>query len=328
MRISCAFPTTLDTPEHVVIAESLGYERAWLYDTPQQSPDVWMVLALAAARTTTIGLGPGVLIPTLRHPMVNAAGAAALEALAPGRVAVAFGTGFTGRRAMGYGAIPWTFMTAYITAFRGLLEGEVVEWEGAKMQMLHPEGHAASRPVQIPVLVAALGPKGHEVARRLGDGVFAATTVSEEIHDFPWVALLAWGTVLEAGEDAGTERVRDAAGPGWAIAYHATYELSGPDAVRELPGGDEWLSALDHYPPDVRHLAVHREHCVGLNDADRRAWDGSGRQLVGEVTLTGTADELCQRVQALGASGVTEIVYQPAGPDVRRELERFAGAVR
>jgi len=101
MDISCAFPTTMATAEHVKIAEDLGYHRAWLYDTPQQSPDVWMILALAAAKTERIGLGPGVLTPSLRHPMVNAAATAALDALAPGRVAVGFGTGCTGGRAMG-----------------------------------------------------------------------------------------------------------------------------------------------------------------------------------------------------------------------------------
>src|SRR3712207_5607607 len=130
MDISCAFPTTLDLHKHIALAEELGFERAWLYDTPQQSPDVWMMLALAAERTERIGLGPGVLVPSLRHPMVNAAATASLVALAPDRVAVAFGTGFTGRRAMGYRAITWSFMEAYLRAYRGLLRGEVVEWEG------------------------------------------------------------------------------------------------------------------------------------------------------------------------------------------------------
>src|SRR3954468_2838646 len=147
MDLSCATPTTLDSPELVEVAEELGYKRAWFYDTPQQSPDVWMMLALAARRTERIGLGPGVLVPSLRHPMVNAAATAALAALAPGRVAVAFGTGFTGRRAMGYGQIKWAFMESYIGAYRGLLRGETIEWEGARMQMLHPSGHAPPRPV-------------------------------------------------------------------------------------------------------------------------------------------------------------------------------------
>ena len=101
LTLSAQFATSMQSPEHIAIAEELGYTRAWLFDTPHQSPDVWMMLALAAANTTRIGLGPGVLVPTLRHPMVNASAAAALAALAPGRVAVAFGTGFAGARALG-----------------------------------------------------------------------------------------------------------------------------------------------------------------------------------------------------------------------------------
>ncbi len=78
MKISAQFATSLQSPAHIAVAEELGYDRAWLFDTPHESPDVWMMLALAAKRTTTIGLGPGVLVPTLRHPMVNASAAAAL----------------------------------------------------------------------------------------------------------------------------------------------------------------------------------------------------------------------------------------------------------
>ena len=89
MELSCAFATSLDTPAHIELAESLGYRRAWCYDSPGLYPDVWMVLALAAARTSTIALGPGVLVPSLRHPMTNAAAIAGLSAMAPGRVVVA-----------------------------------------------------------------------------------------------------------------------------------------------------------------------------------------------------------------------------------------------
>src|SRR5436190_4683607 len=202
MEISFATPTTLDSPSHVAIAEELGYARAWFYDTPQQSPDVWMMLALAAERTDRIGLGPGVLVPSLRHPMVNAAGTAALAALAPGRVAVAFGTGFTGRRAMGYGQIKWADMDAYIRAFRGLLAGETIKWEGARMRMLHPDGHAAPRPVDVPLVIGAIGPKGAGVARELGDGLFATVRVPEFAKEFEWVAFHCLGTVLDDREDA------------------------------------------------------------------------------------------------------------------------------
>ena len=326
MKISCASPTTLDSPEHVALAEDLGYDRAWLYDTPQQSPDVWMMLALAAQRTERIGLGPGVLVPSLRSPMVNAAATAALVALAPDRVAVAFGTGFSGRRAMGYRAIPWEYMKDYIRAYRGLLRGETIEWEGARMSMLHPPGHGAPRPVEVPIIIGALGPKGAAVTRELADGLFVTLTLPEFAKDFSSVSYLFWGTVLDDGEDPRSERVRAAAGPGLALAYHGAYEFDTP--LSELPGGAEWEAVVQRTAPGERHLSVHVQHCVGLNEADQAAWDAGGHALLKQATMSGTADEVAARLSELAEGGVTELVYQPCGPDIRRELETFMAAAR
>ncbi|PXY27794.1 LLM class flavin-dependent oxidoreductase [Prauserella muralis] len=326
MDVSCAFPTALDSPDNIALAERLGYHRAWVYDTPQQSPDVWMTLALAAERTERIGLGPGVLVPSLRHPMVNAAATATLAALAPGRVAVAFGTGFTGRRAMGYGAIRWSYMESYIRAYRGLLRGEIVEWEGAQMRMLHPDGHAPQRPIDVPILVGALGPKGNRVARELADGLFATLQPPEFMTEHSWVAYLEWGTVLDDGEDHGSERARVTAGPGWALSLHGAYEFGGPDAVRALPGGQEWLKVVEASPQEHRHLAVHSGHCVALNAADEAAWRAGGSSTLGNVTLSGTREQVRRRIDDYRSRGVTEIVFQPCGPDIEAELERFLEA--
>ncbi len=147
------------TPDHVVAAEHLGFHRAWLYDSPALYPDVWASLAMAATRTSRIGLGPGVLIPSLRHPMVNAAAIAMLSELAPGRLTVAVGSGFTGRMTMGQKPLSWTFVRRYVETLEALLRGEAVEWEGGLIQMMHPQGFGPSRPIEVPIILGVGGPQ-------------------------------------------------------------------------------------------------------------------------------------------------------------------------
>ena len=326
MKISAQFATSLQSPAHIAVAEELGYDRAWLFDTPHESPDVWMMLALAAERTATIGLGPGVLVPTLRHPMVNASAAAALDALAPGRVAVAFGTGFAGARALGAAPASWSYLRDYVHAFRALLSGARVWWQGTRIQMMHPNGHAPRRPIDIPLLISALGPKGIAVASELADGLFTVNGETRYAAQFAWAALGVHGTVLADGESLDSARVRAAAGPGNALAYHAAYEFGGD--VTELPAGDVWLDTINQTPLQDRHLAVHDQHLVALNRADTAAWAAGSWTAIGQTTLTGTTKEIGRRVSDLAAEGITEIIYQPTGPDITGELEAFHTAAR
>ena len=115
--------------------------------------------------------------------------------------------------------------------------------------------------------------------------------------------------------------MRAAGGPGWALAYHGAYEFESP--LEDLPGGPEWKAVVDRTAADERHLAVHGQHCVGLNEADQAAWDAGGYRMLDEVTVSGTADQVRERLAGLADKGVTEIVFQPCGPDTRRELEVF-----
>jgi 5,10-methylenetetrahydromethanopterin reductase len=321
MKISAQFATSLHSPEHIATAEEVGYDRAWLFDVPHESPDVWMMLALAAERTTTIGLGPGVLVPTLRHPMVNASATAALAALAPGRVAVAFGTGFAGARALGAAPTSWSYLRDYVAAFRGLLAGATVQWQGTRIQMMHPNGYAPERPIDVPILISALGPKGFDVATELADGLFSVNGETHFAPQFDWAALAVHGTVLADGESLDSPRVQAAAGPGNALAYHAAYEFGGD--VTTLPAGDVWLDAINQTPPQDRHLAVHDQHLIALNRADTAAWAAGSWKAITQTTLTGRADEIGRRVNEIAAQGITEIIYQPTGPDITGELEAF-----
>jgi 5,10-methylenetetrahydromethanopterin reductase len=315
--ISCAFATSLETPDHIAVAERLGYHRAWCYDSPALYPDVWVTLALAARCTDTIGLAPGVLVPSLRHVMVNAAAAATLEALAPGRVAIGIGSGLTGRRTLGQRPLPWSEVAAYTRALRGLLRGEDVEWDGSLIRMGHPPGFGAARPVELPLVVAAQGPKGYAVARELGDGLF---TVGPH-GGFPWVAELVFGTVLADGEQPGDERVLAAAGSGAAVFYHVLYDVKGWGDLDTLPGGSAWRARAEATPARTRHLDVHANHLVGINAIDQGIITGD---VLAALGVAMDAVGWRARIAASEEAGVTEIVYQPAGPDIERELTAFA----
>ena len=326
MDISCAFATSSDTPTHVQLAETLGYRRAWLYDSPALQSDVWMVLSRCAERTSRIGLGPGVLVPSLRHPMVNAAAIAELVDQAPGRVAVAVGSGFTGRFALGKRPMPWRQVAEYVRCLKALLAGETAEWEGAKIRMLHLPGFGAKRPVQVPILIGADGPKGLAVAAELGDGVFsAAVPQPDAVKVADWRALLTFGSVLDEGEQLTSARVADAVAPAAVVMYHAAYERGGAAMVDALPGGRGWREAVEAYPESERHFAIHEGHLVKANPRDE-PYIADLIPLTSAAALVGTAQEVSERVAGFGALGVTELVYQPAGLDIERELRAFASA--
>ncbi|HKA14402.1 MAG TPA: LLM class flavin-dependent oxidoreductase [Myxococcota bacterium] len=316
MQLSCSFPPGPRAAEYARLAEQLGYARVWLYDSPLLYPDVWMTLAQIAVVTDRIGLGPGVLVPNLRHVAAQAAAIATLELAAPGRAAVAIGTGFTGRRLLGKPPLAWRTVAEYTSALRALLRGEEPVVDGAPLRLLHPDAFAPERPIRTPILIAANGPRGLEVARAHGDGVLA---LADPPAGFAWCAVARSGTLLDPGEALASPRVFDALAPAIALVYHATYESAGA-AVDQLPGGRAWRAAIEAVAADRRHLAIHEGHCVAVPPRERALLDPS----VGAMTFTGTLEDLRARWSALAAAGATEFAYAPAGPDIPRELRAMA----
>lgn len=313
MTISCAFPPGPEVVAHARIAESLGYERIWLYDSPVLYGDVWVYLARIAEATSRIGLGPAVLVPNLRHPVTQASAIATVAALAPGRLAVAIGTGFTARMAMAQRPLTWADTRTYIAQVRGLLDGEsmVVDGQVVRLMPTYPEELP-----RVPVLVAANGPKGLAVARELGDGVM---TVYGGHAEFDWCALLAFGTVLHPGESPDSERALLAAGPGLTVVYHGMYETD-PAQVDLFPGGSDWRSEIERTPVHLRHLVIHEDHLVRVTERDRPLLSGNG---LTDFTWTGEAEALRERLDGAAAGGTSEVLFQPGGPDIERELRAF-----
>jgi 5,10-methylenetetrahydromethanopterin reductase len=171
----------------------------------------------------------------------------------------------------------------------------------------------------VPFVIAAADPKGIAVARELGDGVFGGFM---PVGGFRWSMVLTLGTVFGDGEQPGSARVLGAAGHAAAVMFHAAMESRRPDIVQ---GGKEWAAAYEAVPQRVRHLALHDQHLVANNDRDRPFVTG---EMLVQNGLALTRAAWRERIAMLESAGATEIAYQPAGPDIAKELETFASAVR
>ena len=208
MKLTVAMPPGPRTLEHAQLASELGDGRVWLYDSASVYEDVWIWLARIAEHTT-IDFGAAVLVPNQRHVMTTASAIATVERLAPGRMAIAIGTGASARWVLGQKSLSWQFTRGCVEQLHGLLQGQVVEIEGKRCQMIHHPDWALARPIKIPLLLSAIGPKGAEIARELHaagivDGLMAGPTDSE----IPWRVVMIGGSVLDAGESLVDERVK------------------------------------------------------------------------------------------------------------------------
>ena len=190
---SCAMPPGPNCVEYAQLASDLGYDRIWLYDSAALYQDVWVWLARIADRTD-IKIGTAVAVPNLRHVMTTASAIATLEHLAPGRLSCGFGTGATARYVLGKPGLSWAATRRYLEQLRALLAGDVVEIDGAMTQMIHYEGWAPKRPIEVPLILSALGPKGVQIARDVADGLMF---MNGPVSGFDTAIQMTSGTVLD-----------------------------------------------------------------------------------------------------------------------------------
>ncbi len=111
------------------------------------SAERFVAMGAAAVKTSRIRLGTGVLIPSNRIAAAAANAFATLNQLAPGRIDFGVGTGFTGRRAMGFGAVKMADMEEYIHAVIALLNEETVEAERSSIPSSTPRPAASTRAI-------------------------------------------------------------------------------------------------------------------------------------------------------------------------------------
>ena len=161
------------TAEYARLAEDLGFRAVWCPEVPAFGHDIWVTLAHIAEKTSRIKVGPAVLIPSYRHPMAQASAIATLEQIAPGRLMVGFGTGFTGRAGMGKRPLSLESMRTHITQVKALLRGDVADIDGGLAQILASDGQLPDRPINVPIYMAGQGPKARALAKEIADGLIS-----------------------------------------------------------------------------------------------------------------------------------------------------------
>ena len=348
MDISVCVARGADGWQVAVRAEELGFKTAWFEDSQMVAADPIALMAIAATHTSKINLATGVLIPSNRIAPQTANSLATLNSLAPGRIIMGIGTGFSGRRAMGLGPVKVDDIRAYMETVTGLLRGEIVEWDfenkHRKIAFLHrePGDDVINLQDPVPAYVAASGPRMRQlVADFEANWMSILSTIDMARKDMnamqaTWEsagnapntfksALLTSGCPLYEGETAASPQALRQGGPMAAVFFHNMIEAEQYGSLVNSDG--EAPEALKQYremymnyePEDARYLSLHRGHALFVRDDEAPF---ISPELISQASLTAPIAELREKVQELKRIGYDElaVITCPGDDDI---LERW-----
>jgi alkanesulfonate monooxygenase SsuD/methylene tetrahydromethanopterin reductase-like flavin-dependent oxidoreductase (luciferase family) len=347
MDYGIAIPSYIEAWREVKAAEEAGFTHAWFYDSQLIYSDVWATMALAAQNTESIILGTLVAIPSNRLAPVTAAAAASINNIAPGRVIVGLGTGYTGRNTMGLPAITMNQFEEYARQVKGLLAGEdVLFHEGLRerwIRLIHSKANSGRNEFfniedPIPVMLAANGPRGHKIVGEVSDGWIttgrstgvprglpnikaSAEAAGNSFDQFggvgtkPYVTVLTSACVLRDRETLSSERVIRNVGPTLVAGVHAMWEGAyGPGANLGMADAD----LAERYDQYIRDYG---DRQAPPTPDDRRYLDvheghyvylkKGEEQFVSQDlmarSLTGTGQEINRRLDEMEAIGINNV---------------------
>ena len=93
IRVPVGLPVN-ETADFIAECEAAGFSGVGIHDHQHSGRDVFLTLALAAERTSSLALYPATSNPVTRHPSVLACLTNSLSEIAPGRVRLTIGPGF------------------------------------------------------------------------------------------------------------------------------------------------------------------------------------------------------------------------------------------
>lgn len=200
--------TTVWTVEHVVVPS--GYESQYPYDRSGKMaggaedfdlPDPLIWLTWAAAHSTTIRLGTGILIATQRNPVITAKAAATLDHLSGGRFDLGVGVGWLEEEFDALG-VPFRArgrrLDEYIDAMRALWSQDTASFHGEFVNF--DDCIMRPRPVNgtVPIVVGGHTEAAARRAGQRGDAFFPGSATAEQIAELT-------AAMHRAADDAGRD---------------------------------------------------------------------------------------------------------------------------
>jgi alkanesulfonate monooxygenase SsuD/methylene tetrahydromethanopterin reductase-like flavin-dependent oxidoreductase (luciferase family) len=353
MDFGISFPTYIRCWQDAQMAEEYGFSHTWFYDSQMCYSDVYASMALVAHHTRTIKIGTLVSILGNRIAPVTAHSIATINELAPGRVILGVGTGFTGRNVMGMPPIPLNTLREHVEIIRDLLAGrEAVYREGSRerhIKFIHPERGYINVHDHIPIHMAANGPKAIAMTGELAEGWItiglepdyiadslrqiraAASAAGRDLSEI-YCTNLTSACVLRPGESILSDRVIQQIGPMAILLLHTNWDPSdikvGPFAPPAVSAAakayfDEHILTMKT-PMDRRFQEMHLGHLAFLREGERAYLTP---ELIKAGTLTGSGPEIIDRIRELEAAGVTNIALNVCGTDAREMIREFGREV-
>lgn len=338
--------TRIDDIGFFAHAENLGYDFAWITDSPLLRSNPWAVMALAAQQTQKIKLGTGLEIGGLRLAPVTANGIATINRLAPGRTFLGVGTGNTAMRTLGQPPMKVAAFREHIRVVRGLLDGEEVDF--TLNGVTHPirfqnlDYNYVDVEHRIPIHVGGFGPRAQALAGELGDGLVTGIprggTIPEALAnvqrgadragrkpaDFQVTALVNL-LMLGPGEALTDERVIAECGSSIMVNVHFAVELvketgcAPPDYV--LPIWDEYMAFHESREAERRHQKLHASHYSYLDPEEARFVTPD---MTRKFCIAGQPDEIVAQLRDLEEQGLTGINFVPPQDQRYRLIEDFS----
>ena len=285
------------------MAEHLGY---------RQSLVSCMAFALRTERAAVV---PTALSPYMWHPMAVAMAMATIAEAAPGRAAIALGTGnpMFLRESGIEPDRPVRVMREFIECVKRLWAGEPVRYEGETVRL--DGARMAFEPgSEIPIYVAAMGDQMLRLAGRIGDGVVLSAGLSTD-YAAQSLALTAEGAA-KAGRDFAS--VRKA-----AYIYTAVSE-DGRRAIDAVRGKIAFLMRNEFLAENVRQSGIEMDREAVMDAVRRRDFDAATRLIPDEAAeafaVAGTPARCRDRLEAYLGAGIEEPVLSVLGDGRDREL--------